>query len=325
MDNKTIVVTGISGYFGRVLLPHLERDPTIDRIIGIDRLPPTHSQRSTKLEFHSLDIRDPSISTIMKSADILLHMAFIMWRKPGDQDLDAVNIDGARYVFDAAVEAGVRKIIFTSSVMVYGVHPDNPPLLTEDSPLRPNLDLYYSRAKGACEAHLDELEAQHPNLVITRLRPCGVAGPQAPRKQFEPYVADTAIVASGSQAPGQLLHEEDLAAAVMLAITTDLPGAYNAASAEPSVFPDTVRARGGRVIALPLSVLRALSWLLWRTGQSVFSPDWIDLNRYPFVASSDKLIAAGWTPRYTTAQTYQALYQAFRDGDANEARTEGES
>lgn len=307
MSSGTVVVTGSSGFVGQVLLPRLEQDPAVERVVGIDlRLPPVSSK---KLDFHLLDIRDPQVEALLAGADVLVHLAFVLMRRPGDTDeeLDATNVGGTQAVCRAAARQGVRKLIFTSSVVAYGLHADNPIPLVEDSPLRPNPDLYYGRAKVEVEHYLDRLEAEFPQMILTRLRPCTLVGPHADPAQMASLVGDLAIAVRGADPPYQLLHEEDLARALQLVIRRDCPGAYNVTSDEPRTMRQLVSAHGGRVIALPYALVRGLMWLLWRTGRSVFAPVWADLSRYPLVASNEKLKRLGWTPQYSTAEAFAAL------------------
>ncbi|NIS78634.1 MAG: NAD-dependent epimerase/dehydratase family protein [Anaerolineales bacterium] len=314
MSRRVIAITGISGYLGQLLLPHLEKDPDVERVIGIDVRPPPDASQWDKLTYKQLDTRDAGIEDTFEDSNVLIHMAFKLWRRPGDRDVDAVNIYGSQNVFNAAVRAGVRKLIFTSSTVAYGIHPDNPVPLTEKTPLRPNDELYYSRAKAACERMLAEIEQQNPNMIITILRPTAIAGPNAPRKQLEPYVSDTVIVVRGYDPPGQFLHEDDMIRALLLAIRKDLPGIFNVTSDDPQSLRQSVLTRGGRVISLPLALLRPLLWVMWQTGSSIAGPEWLLLNLYPFVATSEKLRNEGWKPEFTTPQTYHSVVQAFRVG-----------
>lgn len=312
MKRKTIAVTGISGFFGRVLLPYLEQDIAVERVIGIDRRPPAGSadESGSKLSFHQLDIRDPSLEEMLKGVDVLVHLAFVLMRSPGDseREIDAINVDGTRAVCEAAARQGVRKLIFTSSVVAYGLHADNPIPLTEESQLRPNTDLYYSRAKATIEGCLDKFKAEHPEMVITRLRPCTVVGSRADPAQMAGLTSSPAILVRGANPPYQLLHEDDLARALHLVIKRDAPGVYNVTSDEPITLQQMVHSGpDGRAIELPYFLVRGLMWLMWQTGQSAFAPEWVDLNRYSLVASNDKLKGLGWRPRYTTAQAYTAL------------------
>lgn len=308
---KQIVITGISGYIGKVLLPRLLEDPQIDRILGVDAIPFPSPPESEKFTFHQLDVREAQFETLLQGIDVVVHMAFKLMRLPGVKDTDQINIDGSKHIFDLTASAGVPKLIFTSSVVAYGLHPDNPIPLSEKMPLRPNPGLYYSRAKAELEGYLEHLATKYPQMTITRLRPCTVVGPMAERAMVDSLISNTLIMVKGYNPPYQLVHEEDVASAVHLAINEDLQGAYNVTDSDPVPLKTMVEERGGKSIALPLAVLRPLIWLLWRTGQSVFAPEWLDLSRFPLIANNAKLQAAGWSPQYTTRQAYTSLIEAF--------------
>lgn len=319
MNEKTIAVTGISGFFGRALLPYLEQDANIKRVIGIDRQPMDSqaAESGSKLRFHQLDIRDPNVEEALSGVDTLVHLAFILMRSPGDseKEIDAINVGGTRAICEAAARQGVRKFIFTSSVVAYGLHADNPIPLTEQSPLRPNTDLYYSRNKAAVEGYLDAFSIEHPEMLITRLRPCTVVGSKADPDQMSRLTGSPTIMVQGADPPYQLLHEDDMARALHLVIERDAPGIYNATSDEPSTLRQMASSGpDGRIIELPYFLVRGLMWLMWQTGQSAFAPEWADLNRYSLVASNDKLKGLGWQPRYTTAQAYDELLANLPQG-----------
>jgi nucleoside-diphosphate-sugar epimerase len=316
MDGRTTVaITGVSGYVGQALLPYLEQDTEIDRVIGMDIRPP-ENHTNNKLLFHQLDVREAKVEQALEGADVLVHLAFVLMHRPGDneREIDEINIAGSRRVFEAAARQGVRKLIFTSSVVAYGLHADNPIPLTEESPLRPNPGLYYSRAKAAVESYLDTFESEHPEIMVTRLRPCTVVGPRADPAQMAALTSSTATLVQGYDPPYQLLHEEDLARALYLTIRQDIPGIYNVTSDESRTLQQLARSRPGtRVVALPSWVVRGLMWLIWRLGRSPFAPAWVDLSRYPLVASNEKLKGLGWRPQYTTAEALEDLL-AHTDG-----------
>ena len=50
------------------------------------------------------------------------------------------NVRGTRNVFESARAAGASKVVYVSSGVAYGAHPDNDVPLTEESPLRANPD-----------------------------------------------------------------------------------------------------------------------------------------------------------------------------------------
>jgi UDP-glucose 4-epimerase len=302
-SSKRVFISGVSGHFARGLLPLLVRDPSVEKIIGIDVKPPPDAPPG-KLEFHQMDSRDPAAGKLMDGCQTFIHLAFILLRRPGQSDMDEVNIGGSRMLLDAAASNGTRKIIFTSSVVGYGLHPDNPFPLTEDHPLRPNIDLYYSKAKAMVEQHLSELEIRNPKLVVTRLRPCTVGGPKTEKGRMESLISRTGVLIHGFNPPIQLLHEEDLTHALYLAVAKDLRGIYNVTSDEPRTLQELYAISKARVMHLSLPVARFLMGFAWAAGRSLFSSDWIDLSRFSVVASNQKLKKMGWRPKYTTQQTF---------------------
>jgi UDP-glucose 4-epimerase len=287
MKPRTLAITGVSGYFGKVLMPLLENDPDIEKIIGIDIQPPSEAHHWKKLEFHQMDIRDPSLEHLIEGVDALVHMAFVLMRLPKDNDIDDVNIRGTQEVIKIAGRVGVPKLIITSSVVAYGLHEDNPIPLTEESPLRPNLNLYYSRAKAKNEAFLDQFCQEHPEIIVTRLRPPTIVGPNAVEELMTQVIADVLPVIRGCNPPIQLLHEDDLAQALYLAICEEMPGIYNVTSDEPRTARQLAESRDARILPLPGFVIWGMSALLWRLGVSQFTPEFIDLlSRYSIVASN---------------------------------------
>jgi UDP-glucose 4-epimerase len=311
MSRTIVAITGASGYLGKLLVPTLQKDRKIERIIGFDVQPLIDPPKSKKFEFVQTDVRDPGIVEAIKGADVLIHMAFKLWRLPDSEDLEEINIRGSYNVFDAAVQAKVKKLIFTSSTVAYGIRADNPMPLTEEHPLRPNEKLYYSWQKAACEKRLHEIQKKNPEIRITILRPCAVAGPNAPPNQFDAYISDPAIVVRGFDPPAQLVHEADVIQALRMAIHNDLPGIYNVTADETQSLRQATQSRGGRVLALPLFIIKPLLWLLWRTGKTIAAPEWILMSLYPFIASNDKLRAEGWKPKYTTPAIYDSIVEAF--------------
>jgi nucleoside-diphosphate-sugar epimerase len=318
MDGKIIAVTGIAGYIGQVLLPHLLEDDSVQKVVGIDCEPSPSGTDHPKLEMHLLDVRAQEIDDLLAGVDVLLHMAFRLWRYPTSDDVDQVNIHGSEHVLRTAAKLGVPKIIFTSSVVGYGLHADNPNPLTEESPLRPNSNLYYSRAKAAVEGVIGKLQSEFSDIVFTVLRPCTVVGPSADPAQMELITSKTTLLVGGFEPPGQLVHEQDVARAIMLAVQKELPGIYNVAGDEPMTRVELLQGReGARVIRLPFWLIRTLFSLLWRTGMSMFAPEWVDLLRYPFVVSNEKLKRAGWKPQYTTLEAYRDLLRSVGEAEVS--------
>ena len=84
---------------------------------------------------------------------------------------ETVNVDGARVVAHCASQLGIRQIIFTSSVAVYGLDKLNP---DEQFPSEPFNE--YSRTKLAAEVILSEWASKDPERSLVIVRPSVVFG-----------------------------------------------------------------------------------------------------------------------------------------------------
>jgi GlcNAc-P-P-Und epimerase len=84
---------------------------------------------------------------------------------------DEVNVDGARNTIAAAVELGVERLVFVSSVAVYGFQDGEP-----DETCEPNPFNDYGRTKLEAERLFDAWYAEDPGRSLTIIRPTVVFG-----------------------------------------------------------------------------------------------------------------------------------------------------
>ncbi len=135
----TVAVTGPTGTFGSGLVPLLQEDDRIARIIGIARRPFDPAERGwTKMTYRQGDVREPeALREAFRDADVVVHLAFLITGNAPRQTTRAINVDGTLNAFRAAREAGARRFVYASSVAAYGWHADNPELIDENWPVRP--------------------------------------------------------------------------------------------------------------------------------------------------------------------------------------------
>jgi nucleoside-diphosphate-sugar epimerase len=177
----TVAVTGPTGTFGNGLVPLLQADDRVTRIVGIARRPFDPAERGwTKMEYRRGDVRDPAaLEEAFAGADVVVHLAFLITGNASRQTTRAINVDGTLNVFRAAGSAGARRFVYASSVAAYGWHPDNPEPIPEDWPVRPAARLFYAQEKAELEQLLGAESAEHPDLALYLLRPPIVLGPNA--------------------------------------------------------------------------------------------------------------------------------------------------
>src|SRR3954465_13992874 len=160
----TVAVTGPTGTFGFGLIPRLQSDARIARIVGIARRPFDPLEHGwTKMTYRRGDVRDPAaLEQAFAGADVVVHLAFMITGTAPRDTIRAINVEGTLNPFRAAAAAGVRRFVYASSVAAYGFHRDNPVPLTEEWPVRPAAHLFYAQEKAEIEAVLADEAAAHP-------------------------------------------------------------------------------------------------------------------------------------------------------------------
>ena len=300
-----VAVTGAAGYLGRSVLRFLSEDPSITSVLGLDIVPPKFTH--PKFSFQHADVRTADFKEIFSGFDAVCHLAFIVQppRKMPMNVIDEINVTGSRRVFEGAIDAGVERIVCASSVAAYGVRPDNPEVLTEDSPLRPNENWYYSRTKGRVEALLDDLQERHPNTTVIRLRPSVFLGPGIDNSLGRQFAAPF-LVCFDRNMKLDLCWVEDVAEAFRLALHHRGSDAFNLAGDAPLTMEELGRLTGKRVLqlrrGLVLSILRTARTLrLVGDGEL----EWLKVAAvHPLLVSSKKAKEKlGWKPRYDAAGT----------------------
>ena len=143
-----VVITGAGGNLGTKLVP---------LVADAGHEPVLFDSRSVETPYESLqgDIRNfADLLAALRGADIVVHLAAILGiAATSPHDFYEINLTGTFNVWEAAAQAGVRGLVFSSTMSVYKPHdrPLQEDVLTEmgeDFPARPR-DLYgYTKAAG---------------------------------------------------------------------------------------------------------------------------------------------------------------------------------
>jgi UDP-glucose 4-epimerase len=319
----TVAMTGPTGEIGMSAVQALEANPDVEQIIGMARRPFDPAEHGwSKTRYLQGDILDrQAVDALVAEADVVVHLAFIIM---GSREESArVNLQGTRNVFEATVAAPrPARLVYTSSVAAYGYHSDNPVPITESVPPRGSPEHYYSEQKAACEAALAEITSG-TTLKVYVLRPCIVAGPKAPAlADAMPWNQLPGPVKRVTQAlpllkppfpdpgtPLQLVHHDDVAAAIALAATTSAPpGAYNIAGDGVLSMSDVARELGARPMPVPRAAARATSEVIARLPFVPSALEWLHAGRTSVVMDTTKAkTQLGWQPKYAAAETLSQL------------------
>jgi UDP-glucose 4-epimerase len=330
----TVAVTGPTGEIGLPLLAELEGDPAVGEVRGMARRPfDPEDEGWGKVAYRRGDILDRgSLAALFDGVDVAVHLAFAIFGSR--EETRRVNLEGSRNVFEAALTAGVERLVYASSVAAYGFHADNPQPLTETVPARGSDDFYYSAQKAELERSLEEI-LTGSEIDAYVFRPCIVAGPRAtmlirqtvssarlgdPLPALRRTVGRLPLLRPVLPDPGmsiQLVHHDDVARALAAAIAgRGTPGAYNLAGEGTIGVGDIARSVGWRSLPVPA----AAAGLSAQVGRSLrfVSPqlEWATALRTPVLMDTGKARRElGWEPRFDAAETLlQTAVGAREDG-----------
>jgi UDP-glucose 4-epimerase len=317
-----VAVTGPTGEIGKPLLAELERRPEVGSVLGMARRPfDPAAEGWDKVAYRRGDILDRgALAALFDGADVAVHLAFAIFGS--HEETHRVNLEGTRNVFEAAIRAGVKRLVYASSVAAYGFYPENPQPLTEEVPARGSEEFYYSAQKAELEALLAELTADAA-IETYVFRPCIVAGPRAtmlveqvvgavrtldPLPTLRRGIERLPLVAPVLPDPGvpfQLVHHDDVARAMAAAICGDgPPGIYNLAGEGVVGLSDVARALGWHSVPLPRPALNAGRAAASRLAFASAKLEWATALETPALMSAAKARdQLGWEPVHDAADT----------------------
>ncbi|MDQ3958427.1 MAG: NAD-dependent epimerase/dehydratase family protein [Actinomycetota bacterium] len=327
----TVAVTGPTGSIGRAFVRLLDRTPEVARVVGMARRPFDPKRLGLhKLEYRRGDVlQRASVDELVGDADVVVHLAFLIMGS--EDETQEINMTGSRNVFESAFAAGVKRLVYTSSVAAYGFHKDNPEWLTEKVPPRGSDNHYYSRQKAQLEEMLANL-ARYSDTAVYVFRPCIVAGPdstdlieqiplvrstdkvpQALRKlggaipMLRPVIPDPGI-------PFQLVHEDDVAAALVAGVLgSGPPGTYNLAADGEMTLTDLAHALGWYAIPIPELAVETTARIVSKLPLMPARASWVNALRVPVLmdttAAKKEL---GWLPDHDCMETLADTIDAAR-------------
>lgn len=170
------LVTGATGHIGNVLVRQLTTMGEKVRVLvlpGEDKTP----LNGLDVEITEGDVLDyPSLLTAFRDIDTAFHLAGMISILPDKNPLvQSVNVTGTRNVLLAAQQAGINRLVYTSSIHALRRIPPGT-TIDETVPFDPkNAISSYDRSKA--EASLEVLRAIHEGMDAVICCPTGVIGP----------------------------------------------------------------------------------------------------------------------------------------------------
>jgi UDP-glucose 4-epimerase len=307
------VITGGSGYIGSRLVDLLERRDDTEKIVICDVAPPKGYRPHT--EFEKVDVRDRgAVRAVLDRVrpDVLVHLAFILNPSHDEEFAYNVDVNGTHNVLEAASAAGTRQVLVTTSGVAYGAFADNPVPLTEEDPVRGVAGFSYARDKTESDRLCQLWALNHPDRLMTIVRPCIVFGPNVDNYLVrlwtkQPFAVDVGTIDSDIQ----FVHEDDVVEAITALLLGRHAGAYNVAGDGLMTNRECAELIETKIRKMPLGLYRRLARVMWKLHQSEVPPGGIEFAVHSWLLSNEKLKrTTGWSPRYSSRETFEITMRA---------------
>lgn len=311
---STVLVTGGSGYFGSILVDRALARGDVVRVLDLN---PPHLRPGAEVETIVGDIRDEAtVRAAVTGVDVVLHnVAQVPLAR--DRDLFwSVNVIGTANMLVAARDAGVSKVVHTSSSAIFGI-PELNPVVEETSPHPLEA---YGRAKLEAEVLCRDAVAAGLDVTVVRPRTILGHGRLGIMAILFEFVAEGApvYVLDGGDNRYQFVHADDLAHACLLAADRPGPATYNIGATEFGTMRETLQAlvehaaTGSRVRSLPSAPARLGMQLISRLGQAPFAPyHWLLYGESLWFDTTNAQEELGWVPSHSNASMVIESYEWF--------------
>jgi UDP-glucose 4-epimerase len=317
-----VVIVGASGNIGTSLLAALAGEAEVDSIVGLARRRP--KSQFAKAEWAAADIDEDDLEDHFRGADAVVHLAWKIQPSRDQKALRRTNVLGSERVFRATAAAGVRNLVYASSVGVYSSGPKDR-RVDEGWPRAGIATSFYGRHKAEVERMLDRFERENPEIRVVRMRPGLVFKRDAAegiRRLFVGPFLPSGLVRPGllpvvPDIPGlrfQAVHSLDVGEAYRRALVGDVHGAFNLAAEPVLDGPRLAELLDARTIRISPGFARGAAGLSWRLRLQPTPAGWVDLALgVPLMDVSRARSELGWEPSWSAEEAFFDLMQGIRE------------
>ncbi|MFC6879768.1 MULTISPECIES: NAD-dependent epimerase/dehydratase family protein [Actinomadura] len=298
---RVVLVTGVSRFLGARVANTLQADPGIERVIGVDTVPPSTPLGRT--EFVRVDIRTPSIAKIIATAEVdtVVHLNLVTSQTVSRAKVKEFNVIGTMQLLAACQRSpDMRKLVVRSSAAVYGSSPMDPAVFTErDEPVEAPTSGY---AKDAVEVegYVRGLRRRRGDLTVSVLRFANFLGPGVDSPLTRYLTMPVVPTVLGFDPRLQFLHEDDGVEVLRRMTVEDHPGCFNVAGDGVLLLSQALRRAGRPYVPVPAPSMSMLGDLGRRFGgMSGFSPELLRWLTYGRVIDNTALVnELAWRPKH---------------------------
>jgi UDP-glucose 4-epimerase len=300
-----IVVTGICGRLGTRLTRFLHRE---HKVVGIDR----RSFRGwpKDVEHHAIDIRRKKTRDIFRSEGVaaVVHLGVMHDPRASASEHHTWNVAAFQKVLEYIAQFGIPKLVVLSTASIYGPRPDNAQFLAEEAPL-----LGSARFSGVRDLIEVDMLAQsffwrHPDTETVILRPAHILG--SVRNAPSNYLRLSRIPKLlGFDPMVQVVHQDDVVAAIELALRPGIRGIFNVAGPPPMPLSKLIAMTGRPVLPIPHPLAEMAVNRLFSLRMTSFPAPELDHLRYVCMVDDRRAREVlGYAPRHDLRAAVDAVF-----------------
>lgn len=270
------LVTGANGFTGSHLVKALQQRG--DTVVGLVRKSSNLARLAdTQVQLVYGDITDrEALRQAVQGVDTIFHTAaYVEFGLVDEQQMERVNVDGTQAVLEIAKEAAISKMVYCSTIGVYG---DTQGKVVNETFCRTQQDFSsaYDRTKYQAQKLVDKFAAD--GLPVVSIMPVGILGADDPHfgPVFKLFLKGWLKLWLGGDRITGVVHVDDLVNAMTLAAGRGKPGEHYIISAGElptrEMFEIISRETGMNLPAeVPQSIVRFVANLLDLIGKLL---DW---------------------------------------------------
>lgn len=315
LSPPSVLLTGAAGYLGSILAKRLADDllaGKISALVCTDVRDTPARLRLPGAVYAQADVRDGERLKALMAAHrphVVVHLAAVIDSHSMPRQMQyEIDVNGTQNVVEACLQAGVQRLIVSSSGAAYGYYPDNPAWLTEGHPLRGNEIFAYSCHKRLVEEMLATYRKSHPQLQQTILRLCTVLGTSTDNIITRFFHRKSMPGVKGPESPFVFIRDEDAAACFRHAIFSEVTGIFNVAGDGAILPSELAQIMGKPYRPLPPGLFRTILRVSHALGLSPYGPEQLLFIRFRPVLDNQRMKEVlGFFPEKTSLEAFESF------------------
>ena len=315
---RVVLVTGVSFDLGGRFARHIAADPAVERVIGVDVVPPAGDLGS--VSFVRADIRNPVIAKVIagQEVDTVVHLSVQPAGRSsgGRSSVKEHNVIGTMQLLAACQKApGLERLVVRSSAAVYGSSSRDPAMFTEDMDAKRMPRSGFAKDVLEVESYVRGFARRRPDVAVTMLRPASLVGSREETPLTQYFRLPVVPTPLGYDARLQFLHEDDFLDALVHATVDGVHGTFNLAGAGVLMLSQALRRLGRPALPVPSFLLDSLGSALKQAGVPAPSRELTSFLTFGRGLDTTRMRSVlGFTPAYTTEAAFADFARSAEPG-----------